>query len=60
VRNALAALPGVKHVYFDFKTKVATVSVEKSAEKKDDTRMVTALEDVGFGGKVIDQGKMPE
>lgn len=60
MRNALGALPGVEHVHFDFDTKVATVSFNKSAKPEDDAKLITALKDEGFGGTVTDHGKMPE
>lgn len=60
MRNALGALPGAKHVHFDFQTKVATVSLEKSVQPEDDDRLIKALKDVGFGGEITDHGKMPK
>ncbi|MFQ5731891.1 MAG: cation transporter [Planctomycetaceae bacterium] len=63
MRKALAALPGVRHVHINFETKIATISVDKSADK-DDSRFVKALDDAGFGGTVTSHGasqqKTPE
>jgi len=53
VRNALSALPGVKHVYIDFKQKTALVSIEKT-NKEDDARLTAALDDAGFGGTIAE------
>jgi copper chaperone CopZ/DsbC/DsbD-like thiol-disulfide interchange protein len=54
VRDALAALPGVRHVKIDFEKKQAVVTVDESA--LDEGKLVDALEDAGFGGSVLKQG----
>lgn len=53
MRKALTALPGVKHVYIDFKKKTALVSIEKS-HTDDDARLTAALDDAGFGGTIAE------
>ena len=55
MHKALVSLPGVRHVKLDYETKIATISVEKSASK-DDSRFVKALDDAGFGGTVTGHG----
>lgn len=56
MRNALTALPGVRHVHVDFDKKTVTVSVEKTASTDDD-RFVKALDEEGFGATIKDRGE---
>ena len=58
MRKALSALPGVRHVYIDYKQEKATVSIDKT-NTEDDARLVKALDDAGFGATVSDSGKTP-
>lgn len=65
MREALAALPGVRNVQVDFGKKQAVVTVETTA--RDGEKMIQALRDAGFGGSVqgteevpAEQGTSPE
>jgi copper chaperone CopZ len=51
VRKALTSLPWVRQVQVNFDTKQATVGVD--ATKYDEKAMLKALEDAGYGGKVV-------
>lgn len=51
MREALGALPWVKHVQLDYAKKQATVTVEP--EKLDENALIQALQQKGFGGTVL-------
>ena len=53
MHDALAALPGVRHVTIDFAKKQAVVSVEPSTA--DGQAFVRALEEAGYGGSVLNE-----
>ena len=51
VRQALTSLPWVRQAQVNFGTKQATVTAE--AARYDQKAMLKALEEAGFGGKVV-------
>ena len=51
VRKALASLPWVRQVQVNFDTKQAIVTAD--AARYDEKTMLKALEEAGFGGKVV-------
>lgn len=51
VQKALAALPGVRQVQVDFGRKLAVVTA--AAEKCDAQSLLKALDQAGYGGKVL-------
>lgn len=51
VQKALAALPGVKQVQVDLRRKLAVVTAD--ADKCDEKALLKALDQSGYGGKVV-------
>jgi copper chaperone CopZ len=51
VRKALTSLPWVRQVQVNFDTKRAIVTAD--AARYDEKAMLKALEDAGYGGKVV-------
>ncbi len=51
VRKALTSLPWVRQTQVNFDKKQATVTAD--AAKYDEKAMLKALEDAGYGGKVV-------
>ena len=49
VRSALESVEGVETAEVDFESKTATVTCSKGC---DEAKLVAALEEAGFGGKV--------
>lgn len=50
MRDALAALPGVRHITVDFDKQQAIVSIAQNAYNEE--KLVAALKDAGFGGSI--------
>jgi copper chaperone CopZ len=51
VRKALASLPGVSQVRVDFATRRAYVTIQQ--DKWDEKAMLKALQQAGYGGKIV-------
>ncbi|MBI1903698.1 MAG: heavy-metal-associated domain-containing protein [Planctomycetia bacterium] len=51
MRKSLASLPGVSQVRVDYPTKRAYVTIQ--ADKWDEKALLKALQDAGYGGKVV-------